>query len=30
MGYGKMVKCLPVRGRTQTGGIGKIHIEREF
>ena len=29
MGYGEMVKCLPVRVRTQTGVIGKIHIDKE-
>ena len=25
-----MVKCLPVRVRTQTGVIGKIHIDKEI
>ena len=29
MGYGEMVKCLPVRVRTQTGFIVKIHIDKE-
>jgi hypothetical protein len=29
MGSGKMEKCLPVRVRTQTGVIDKIHIARE-
>ena len=29
LGYGEMVKCLPVRVRTQTGVIGKIHIDKE-
>ena len=24
-----MVKCLPVRVRTQTGVIGKIHLDKE-
>ena len=29
LGYGKMVKCLPVRVRTQTMVIDKIHIDKE-
>jgi len=29
LGYGEMVKCLPVRVHTQTEVIGKTHIDNE-